>query len=534
MSDIKFYLLIFMRRLPYFLVLSAIGAAVGVALAITLPPRFEAEARLVVESEQIPGDLASSTVRTEAFEQLQLIQQRILTRDRLLDMANRLQIYGTAAEQRQQGLGPDEIVSDLRDRIKIVTTTGGVGRGVTTATLVSVRFDAASSPLAARVTNEVVTLMLQESVRMRTATSGQTLEFFQQEVSRLDEELSRRGAQIVKFKEENSEALPDSLEFRRGQLAAAQERMLQLTRGQAALEDRREGLVALYDRTGGAGLPQPTQTAANMTAEERELRRLQERYATSVAVLSLDNPRIRVLRAQIEALERVVAEQAAAAAGAALEGEDGEVLTAFDLQIADIDNQLKFVADRIAELEVEMTDLQTTIEATPANAITLDTLERDYDNVRGQYNRAIANRAQAETGDIIEALSKGQRISVIEQAVPPAEPTSPDRPLLVAAGVGGGMVLGLSFIVLLELLNTAIRRPVDITKRLDIVPFGTLPYIRTRGETMRKRLMFLTVLTCIVVTIVGGLWAVDSYFMPLDLLMDKIMRQFPMLDFSAG
>ena len=110
--------------------------------------------------------------------------------------------------------------------------------------------------------------------------------------------------------------------------------------------------------------------------------------------------------------------------------------------------------------------MQATLEATPSNAISLDTLQRDYDAVRIQYDEAVSNRAQAETGDIIEALSKGQRISVIEQAVPPEEPTSPNRPKLAAVGIGGGMMLGIGFIMLLELMNTAIRRPQDIISSL--------------------------------------------------------------------
>ena len=73
MLDLRFYLALFLRRLPYFLIFTVAGAAVGLALAFTLPPSYQAQARLVVESEQIPDELAASTVRTEASEQLQII-----------------------------------------------------------------------------------------------------------------------------------------------------------------------------------------------------------------------------------------------------------------------------------------------------------------------------------------------------------------------------------------------------------------------------------------------------------------------------
>ncbi len=127
------------------------------------------------------------------------------------------------------------------------------------------------------------------------------------------------------------------------------------------------------------------------------------------------------------------------------------------------------------------------IEATPGNAITLSTLERDYANVRTQYDQAVANKARAETGDVIEALSKGQRISIIEQAVVPRDPERPNRALIAAGGVGGGMMLGLGMVLLLELRNAGIRRPVDLTTRLGIAPFATLPYYRTEGEILRRR-----------------------------------------------
>jgi protein tyrosine kinase modulator len=523
MLDLRFYFALFLRRLPYFLFFVVAGTAIGVALALTLPPRYEAEARLVVESEQIPDELAASTVRTEASEQLQIIQQRILTRDTLLDMANRLNIYGS--RDPDESLRPDQIVDDLRSRIRI-DTRGGRG----SATLVYISFSADSSALAAQVTNEVVTAMLEENVRMRTGVSGQTLEFFEQEVARLDQELARRGAQIIQFQEANQQALPESLAFRRGQLAAAQERLVQLTREEAALRDRRAGLVTLYEATGSiSGLDQSN--PASMTPSEARLRELQERYSSSIAVLSLDNPRNRVLKQQIDALEKIVAEEKNAASASQSDEEDKSArnarLSPYDIQLADLDNQLKFLSERRAEIEAEMQALQDSIDATPANTIELNTLERDYAATRLQYDQAVVNRARAETGDIIEALSKGERISVIEQAVPPAEPTSPDRPKLAAAGMGGGMLLGAGFILLLELLNTSIRRPQDIVQKLEITPFGALPFIRTRRDRIRRRLALAVIFLGVAGAIVGGLWAVDTYVMPIDLLLKKITDRLP-------
>ncbi len=68
--DLRFYLSLFTRRLPWFLLLLTLGTVVGVTLARVLPPVYIAEALLVVESEQIPDELAAfyaAKVNSDAY-----------------------------------------------------------------------------------------------------------------------------------------------------------------------------------------------------------------------------------------------------------------------------------------------------------------------------------------------------------------------------------------------------------------------------------------------------------------------------------
>jgi uncharacterized protein involved in exopolysaccharide biosynthesis len=516
--DLRFYLSIFLRRLPWFLLMLSIGSAIGLTLARMLPAVYVAEARLVVEGEQIPDELAASTVQTPATEQLQIIQQRITAREPLIEMANRLRIY----EAEGRPLPADEIVEDLRERITI-TTTGGDPRAAQ-ATLVSVRFEAPTAQLAATVTNDLVTQILSQDVGMRTNVARQTLDFFEQEVTRLDQELARLGDEILKFKQENAAALPDSLEFRRSQQAAAQERLQTLDRQEAELTDRRELIVQLRDAAAASGtVPVGTQA----TPEEQALRALQDQLTSLRAVLAPANPRIRMLEAQVAAQEEIVNSQRAAAAGVAGTDADGTpiALSPFDLQIADLDSQLSFVATQRTQIEAQLADLAATIAATPQNAIALGTLERDFANTQAQYDDAVAKKAQAETGEVIEALAKGQRITVIEQAVAPTEPDRPNRVVLAAGGIGGGFALGLGLVLLLELLNKGIRRPVELTSGLGITAFATLPYMRTRRDILRRRLIVGGALAVALAGIPVALWLVHTYYLPLDLLIDRALQR---------
>jgi uncharacterized protein involved in exopolysaccharide biosynthesis len=90
--DIKFYWAVFLRRLPYFLVITAFLTAIAGTIAAILPPVYRSEASMLVEPQQIPGDLAETTVPINPFEQAQIIEQRLMTRANLLDLANRVGI----------------------------------------------------------------------------------------------------------------------------------------------------------------------------------------------------------------------------------------------------------------------------------------------------------------------------------------------------------------------------------------------------------------------------------------------------------
>ena len=113
----------------------------------------------------------------------------------------------------------------------------------------------------------------------------------------------------------------------------------------------------------------------------------------------------------------------------------------------------------------------------------------------------------------------------------PREPQSPNRPLIAAAGVGGGLAAGFGLVVLMEILNTAIRRPVDLTAKFGITPFATLPYMRSRNQARRRRAIIALAFAVVLLAIPAGLWFVHMEVMPLDLLLDRILDKLGLAGF---
>ncbi len=500
-SDIKFYLSLFMRRLPVMTVIFMVFATIGAALALFLPPQYRASSVLLVESAQIPDELASSTVQTSSQEQLEIIEQRLLRRANLIDISNELLVF-----EGERRLNPDEIVEEMRARTGISLT---VGRN--RATLMSISFQDEDPQVAASVVNEFTSLVLNEDAERRQELAEQTLDFFEQEVDRLERAVAQRSADIVSFKGQNSNTLPENLDFKLERQARLLDEISTANEELGRLATQRNRLVELGTSAIGGNSAQLSPAAQELSSVETELEQARLIYSDQ-------NPRIKVLEARLAALQTRVSSER----GAETQTAD-PAQTILDLQLSEIDARTETINTDIERARVEIEALEEDIAGTPETSILLDGLERDYLNTQAQYNAAVSNLAKAQTGERIEVLAKGQRITVLEQAVPPTEPTSPNRPLIAGGGVFLGAGLAGAFFLLSELLNRAIRRPSELVSGLGIQPLATIPYLETTGAKRRKRALSFLVILAIAIGIPVALWLVHYYYLPLDLLIEKVI-----------
>lgn len=510
MENIRYYLSIFLRRLPWFLVVATIISAIAVTVALSLPPAYESRTQIIVEQPQIPEELAASTVQTDPVEQLRLLEQRLLTRENMLDIARRLEVLPDLDE-----MNPDQIVEAMRAR-----TTMDVPRvGRDALPLMSITFEAPEARKAAAVLNEYLTLIQRQDTEFRRGRAGETLDYFEQEVDRLGQELEAQSARILEYKQAHQGALPDSLEYRLGQQSNLQEQLSQITRDIATIRRQSEQLIRIYEATGQVGGAR--QAEASLSPEQRRLQDMRAQLEEALLVYSDENPRVKLLRARIAELEAKVG----ASGSPDEEGQDPGRPPVLNIQLAELESRAQVLEEQKGEIEARLEALEESIGATPEVSITLEEMQRKYDSLQSQYNQSEDRLAQARTGERIETRSRGQRISVIEQPAVPSQPTKPNRVLIAGGGVFLGIAAGIGLILLIELLNNTPRRPEDLVKRFNITPLTTLPYVRTRRQLFTQRGIKLLIMLVILTGIPAAIYAVHVYYLPLDLLADRAMNK---------
>jgi uncharacterized protein involved in exopolysaccharide biosynthesis len=513
MDNLSYYFSIFRRRSPYFLIVATLISAIAVTVAYTLPPAYESRMVLLVEAPQIPEELAASTVQTPAFEQLQIIQHRLLTRANMLDTARKFDVLP----------GVDTMVADdIVDAMRARTTIKTSNQRRQEAPLMTITFEAPRARAAAEVLNEYLLIIQQQDTEFRKGRSGETLTFFTQEVERLSNELDLQSARILEFKQANSGSLPESLQFRMDQQATFQDRLLQIDRDVADLRNQKTRLLQLFELTGNV----QTNTAVELSPDERQRDALKKELEAALAVLSSENPKVKALQARLDQVEAKIAAAAPAVVSSESDtDEPAEMPPMLVVQLSELDSRVASLEAQKGAVQRELEDLRSTIFQTPSVAITLEELERSYAGLQDQFQQAQSRLALAQTGDLIESRSRGQRLSVVEQPAVPSSPTKPNRIMLAGGGTAFGILAGLAVIFLLEWLNSTARRPEDLVNKLGVTPLTTIPYIQTRGQKFRHRSLKLLVLLAIVTVIPAAIFAIHTYYLPLDLIADRIMNK---------
>ncbi|MEL6519326.1 MAG: lipopolysaccharide biosynthesis [Pseudomonadota bacterium] len=520
--ELRYYISIFYRRLPLFVFVTLLITVPAVMIAFVLPPSYAAQALLLYERGQLDQNTAPRNSNFRPAEELQKVRQQLLTRQILIDIARDHDVFEAIGS-----MSPDQIVNSMRANTKI---DNNVGRN--SATFMRVRFEARSGAVAAAVANDYVTRIQDLSARSQRDRSGGTLAFFEQEVSRLNTELGLKSAQIVRYKNENQGALPDSLNFRLNEQSRLQERIRNLQRDVDELADRRSRMVLIFETSGSVETAQPEQ---RQTRAEAELARAEDALEELLIVLSPTNPRVVLQQSVVDRLRERVAVEVASASGqeAPATATDATVpdrnTVLFEAELAELDSRIENARSEIEAREARLLELEDSISRTPANTIALQALERERDTIERQYQTAEANMARAaqEERKIIGALSA--RFEVVENAIAPNSPFSPNRPMIAGAGLGGGIALGLGLILLLELMNRSIRRPVEITNAMGVSPLATIPYIMTASERLKRRLWTLAIVVVLCITVPAAMYYVHINVFPLDRLVDSVMDKITSL-----
>jgi tyrosine-protein kinase Etk/Wzc len=299
------------RRFWVILLVGILGSVIGVISAINRPDVFESAAVIQVELPTVTEAGQAVATPVNALQLLQVIEQRLTTRDNILALIDRHGLFDDAP-----ATSLEDRVAAMRGAIRFQSVSTATGGGLSAIIIVA---QAGKADDAAAVANDLAQSVLDMGAADKRATADATFSFFKEEEARIWSELTSLEQQIAQYREANQDSLPAARENRRDEAIQLEAALREIDQELAGLQDEDSRI-----RSGG-------------TLRATDRRRLDE-IAQRKSVLTAQ--RAPLMTRKTELLANL---------GNAAEVD--RALSTFDRQLRQLQEQYSVVATRMAEAE---------------------------------------------------------------------------------------------------------------------------------------------------------------------------------------
>jgi succinoglycan biosynthesis transport protein ExoP len=484
-------------RRRWWVVVPAFVVTMGACVtAMLLPNRYESEATILVERQQVPERYVTpNTTPYDVREALLVMTEAILSRSRLLHIIDEFNLY---PEVRKR-LAPEELADLMRHNITIAPIEKTPGSSSLNAFRVS--FTGADPHLAQDVTNRLTTLFIEENQRVREEQSAGTTSFLEAQLQTASVELQRQANRVRDFKMRYLGELPEQ---QQGNLEILAGLHMQLQNTVTALGRAREqqvyleSLLSQYQDLASSGAPATATAGADPTEAIRaELTRLKNQRADLLARYTDKYPDVVKLDGQIKESEALLAAATKTAQRpnreAASEQPSSPDSGARDATIAQLKSQLE--ANRLEikngaatqqQIESRIADYQRRLNMTPVREQELADMLREYNLAKQNYDDLLSKKTQSQLATSLERHQQGQQFRIID---PPTLPTKPSNPGHVQISLGGlvaGVVIGVALAFLVEARDHSLRNEKELGQFFAFPLMVGLPMLLSKVEE-RKR-----------------------------------------------
>ncbi|CCV11791.1 Wzz/FepE/Etk N-terminal domain-containing protein [Mesorhizobium sp. STM 4661] len=418
-----------------------LGTALGVAIALSTPKKYEATTELIVDPRDLKltdRDLTQSVVASDATLAIVENQVRVLTSGTVLNkVVDKLNLVNDP-EFNGQGSGGLGVMSLVRSILSRSDGPGGadesrrralavgnlaeslsVERGGKTF-VISVSATTQNGEKSALIANTMTDVFLQTFGQIQSDTAGRATDEL---TARLDE--LRKGVEVAERKVEDFRATRDLVDAQ-GRLISDDEMLklneqLTIARARTLELNARAASARSIDVNSVLSGTLPEEINSNTMSELRSQYATLKQEADRAAIrLGPRHPELQALGAQLAgARDRIAAELRRIASSLQV-----DLKRAVQLE--------QDLASRLAQLKVRSGDVNSDL-------VSLRELEREAAAKRSVYEQYLL-RAK-ETGEQKDINTAN--INVISKAFAPLEPNGPSRAVMVLAGLLGGLASGI-------------------------------------------------------------------------------------------
>jgi polysaccharide chain length determinant protein (PEP-CTERM system associated) len=451
-------------------------------IAMALPNVYSSYATVLVEPQSVDTELVRPGVQSSDInDRLHIMSAQILARPRLSSIIDDFKLY-----QDESGyMLREEIIDLMRKRIRVEPVVPELERqarrvGDLEINEFQIFFDDYSSRTARDVAQRLANDFIESHIDLRVVQSQKSLEFIQEELKRLAQQIGDVESQIAKVKNDNPGKLPEDLD--------ANQRRMERLLSEIAMAQR-ELSEATSDEAFYRTQVAQAAAFASPNDEASPVRRLELLKLAQADLRSRGytdkHPDIIKTQSEVKQLEKTVAEMKE-------RGVDENSTSSLLQQQAQASLQRATLGRQAAEIEIaRLQDLadevQGLIMATPAVAEQLDALRREYEHLFSSFQDFSKRQLEASVQAQLERRQLGEQFRVIEAAFEAPAPSSPNRFAIILIGIVLGVAIGTSVALMLEVMDSSAHDARQLQTRFELPVLASIPRIWLESDRVALR-----------------------------------------------
>jgi polysaccharide biosynthesis transport protein len=568
-KNVKYYLNILLKRKLFFIVPFLVVLITVVTIGRWLPSVYQSISTILIEEQQIPPEYVKSTITGFADQRIQSLSQQILSRTKLWEIINQMQLY----PELKKNATREEITDRMRSSINVDMISaevgrgrsGGAGGGVTIAFTIAYR--GKNPAIVQKVAGVLASLYLEQNLKTREAQAQTTTRFLEAELKELDERIKALGDKIAAFKEKYEGMLPEQTPYNRAQMDRIEAEIKQLETSIKGANERKIYLQSQLEVAQAAG-----STAGDKVLSPKErLRALEISMADLQSKFSEDHPEIRKLRREITELQKLQGQKSSgdslrrqklvqlkaelaekqgkysdqhpevkklkgeianlerggtAGSAGSPETEPTSVYISLNSQIHGAENDMQMMRQQQAALKEKLQIFRQRLEQAIRIEQEYNAYMRDYQNAHTKHQEVLNKILEARISEGMEEHQKAEKFTLIDAASYPETPISPKRNMIYLAGVFFSVISGLGSVFLADMLDHSVKRSDELAWLTGLPVLGTIIRIQTNEDIVRaqhrRKLIWVIAGVCLIL----GLALCHFFYMDLWILIDRLLRKF--------
>jgi polysaccharide chain length determinant protein (PEP-CTERM system associated) len=488
-----------------------IAAIVGVPVAFAIHEKFEASARVFVDTQSLLRPvMAGLSIQPNLDQQVALMSRTLLSRPNLekLVAMNRLDADVRAQSERET------LIDNLLKTLQI--------NGSPTTNLYTISFRDSDPQRARDVVQSLLTIFVESSLGGKRQDTQTTLQFLDEQIDRYEQSLRQAESRLKDFRLKylgiagqrgpagqdyfsRMSKVSDDISSAKLELRAAVESRDSYRRDLSA----QSSTIASAKSAGIVASAAPTEIDQRIASQKTKLDELLRTFTDQHPDVAGTRRVIAELEEQRKQ-ERLARERAIALSGKPAEPtESNPVYEKLRVALSDAEAKAASLQGRLAAYESEYAQLKNSARLVPQVEAELAQLNRDYDIQKKTYTDLLARREAATMGVGVQETEGGQ-FRVIDPPRVSPQPIPPTRLTMLSIAFGAALALGLFASFLASELAPTIHDARALREATDRPVLGVLSIIPNevvRQSGRRRLVLFLSGL--------GGLLATFAATMAL-------------------